>query len=93
MAFHPLPAYKILPPLSLSLLNTQTGVTGALGRCNRMTYSVTDRQQTAMIVPIRKIYRYFAACQHVFGSSIIQVCVRYMVYVALNRPVTGERDM
>lgn len=67
----------------------KTGVSGALGRCNRMTYSVTDRQQTAMIVPIQKIYRYFAACQHVFGSSIIQVCVRYMVYDCLKPSGNG----
>lgn len=51
-----------------------------LERCNRMTYRVTDRQQAAMIVPIRKIYRYFAACQHVSGSSVIQVCIRYGVH-------------
>ena len=45
-----------------------------------MTYRVIDRQQAAMIVPIPKIYRYFAACQHVSGSSVIQVCVRYGVH-------------
>ena len=45
-----------------------------------MTYRVTGRQQAALIVPIRKIYRYFAACQHVFGSSVIQVCIRYGVH-------------
>ncbi|WP_270773967.1 hypothetical protein [Phocaeicola vulgatus] len=54
-----------------------------------MTYSVTDRQQTAMIVPIRKNYRYFAACQHVSGSSIIQLCVRYMVYGCLKPSGNG----
>ena len=47
-----------------------------LERCNRMTYRVTERQQAVMTVPIRKNYRYFAACQHVSGSSVIQVCVR-----------------
>lgn len=56
-----------------------------------MTYRVIDRQQAAMIVPIPKIYRYFAACQHVSGSSVIQVCIRYGGMVDLNRPVTGER--
>ena len=60
--------------ITLCILKNATGRT--LERCNRMTYSVTDRQQTAMIVPIRKNYHYFAACQHVFGSSIIQVCIR-----------------
>lgn len=70
-------------------LNAKTGATGTLGRCNRMTYSATDRQQAAMIVAIRKIYRYFAACQHVFGSSIIQVCVRYMVYGCLKPSGNG----
>lgn len=48
-----------------------------------MTYRVTDRQQAAMIVPIRKKYRYFAACQYVSGSSIIQECVRYGVHGCL----------
>ena len=47
-----------------------------LERCNRVTYRVTERQQTTIWVPIRKKIRYFAACQHVFGTSIIQVCVR-----------------
>lgn len=54
-----------------------------LERCNRMTYRVTERQQAAMTVPIRKNYRYFAACQHVSGSSIIQECVRYGVHGCL----------
>ena len=73
--------------ITLCILKNATSRT--LERCNRMTYSVTDRQQTAMIVPIRKNYRYFAACQHVFGSSIIQVCVRYMVYGCLKPSGNG----
>ena len=56
-----------------------------------MTYRVTERQQAVMTVPIRKNYRYFAACQHVSGSSIIQVWSGTGCMVALNRPVTGER--
>ncbi|RJV06398.1 hypothetical protein DWZ03_12485 [Bacteroides sp. AF29-11] len=54
----------------------KNGTSRTLERCNRMTYRVTDRQHTAMIVPIQKNYHYFAACQHMFGTSIIQVCVR-----------------
>ena len=60
-----------------------------LERCNRMTYRVTGRQQAAMIVPIRKIYRYFAACQHVSGSSVIQVCIRYGVHGCFKPLGTG----
>ena len=67
----------------------KNGNSRTLERCNRMTYSVTDRQQTAMIVPIRKNYHYFAACQHVSGSSIIQVCVRYRVYGCLKPSGNG----
>lgn len=64
--------------ITFCILKNATG--RILERCNRMTYRVTGRQQAAMIVPIRKIYRYFAACQHVSGSSVIQVCVRYGVH-------------
>jgi hypothetical protein len=42
-----------------------------------MTYGVTDRQLAAMIVPIQKFYRYFAACQNASGRTIIHVFVKY----------------
>lgn len=45
-----------------------------------MTHGVTDRQQAAMIVAIRKFYRYFAACLNVSVHASIQVRVRYGVY-------------
>ena len=60
-----------------------------LERCNRMTYRVTDRQQATIWVPIRSNYRYFAACQHVSGGSIIQVCVRYGVHGCLKPSGNG----
>ncbi|MBS4962481.1 MULTISPECIES: hypothetical protein [Bacteroidaceae] len=51
-----------------------------------MTHGVTDRQQTAMIVAIRKFYRYFAACQNASGRTIIHVFVKYGVYYCI-RPL------
>ena len=45
-----------------------------------MTYSATDRQQAAMIVAIRKFYRYFAACPNASAHTNIQVRVKYGVY-------------
>ena len=64
-----------------------------LERCNRMTYRVTDRQQTTIWVPIRSNYRYFAACQHVSGSSVIQVCVRYGVHGCFKPLGTGWTEI
>lgn len=45
-----------------------------------MTRGVTDRQQAAMIVAIRKFYRYFDTCPNVSAHASIQVCVKYGMY-------------
>ena len=75
-----LPANKTLPPPSLSLLEyPKSQLPGHLSGVT-VTYGVTDRQQAAIIVPIWKFYRYFAACQNASGRTIIHVFVRYGVH-------------